>query len=67
MSKKPLEDMSLEEIDYIIGMQTPYGKAYDVGYELMQKYRKDHGHIDIMRFISYGIIIGQQTERRKKA
>ena len=67
MSKKPLEDMSLEEIDYIIGMQTPFGKVYDVGYDLIQKYKSKNKPIDMMRLISYGIIIGQQMERRRKA
>ena len=60
MSKKHLEDMSLEEIDYIIGMQSPFGKVYDVGYDLIQKYKSRNKPIDMMRLISYGIIIGQQ-------
>ena len=38
MSKKPLEDLSLEEIEHIIGKQIPFGKIYDVGYDLIQKY-----------------------------
>ena len=67
MSKKHLEDMSLEEIDYIIGMQSPFGKVYDVGYDLIQKYKSRNKPIDMMRLISYGIIIGQQMERRRKA
>ena len=67
MSKKPLEDMSLEEIDHIIGMQSPFGKVYDVGYDLIQKYKSKNKPIDMMRLISYGIIIGQQMERRRKA
>ena len=67
MIKKPLEDMSLEEIDYIIGMQSPFGKVYDVGYDLIQKYKSRNKPIDMMRLISYGIIIGQQMERRRKA
>ena len=67
MSKKPLEDMSLEKIDYIIGMQSPFGKVYDVGYDLIQKYKSRNKPIDMMRLISYGIIIGQQMERRRKA
>lgn len=67
MIKKPLEDMSLEEIDYIIGMQSPFGKVYDVGYDLIQKYKNRNKPIDMMRLISYGIIIGKQIERRRKA
>lgn len=66
MSKKHLEDMSLEEIDHIIGMQSPFGKVYDVGYDLIQKYAARNRPIDMMRLISYGIIIGKQIERHKK-
>ena len=64
---KSLEDMTLEEIDRIIGMQTPFGKVYDVGYDLIQKYKNRNRPIDMMRLISYGIIIGKQIERHRKA
>lgn len=66
MIKKPLEEMSLEEIDHIIGYQTHFGKIYDTGYELIEKYKKKNKPIDMLRLISYGIIIGRQIERRKK-
>mgnify|MGYP003370303612 CR=1 FL=1 len=67
MSKKPLEDLSLEEIEHIIGKQIPFGKIYDVGYDLIQKYKSRNKPIDMMRLISYGIIIGKQIERHRKA
>lgn len=66
MGKKPLEEMTLKEIDYILSMQCPFGKVYDTGYDLIQKYSKGNKLIDMTRLISYGIIIGQQMERRKK-
>ena len=67
MSKKPLEDMSLEEIDFILGQQSPFGKDQEGGIELYKRMRMKNELLALHSLISYGIIIGQQMERRRKA
>lgn len=67
MIKKPLEDMSLEEIDFILGQQRPFGKDQEVGIELYKRMRMKNELLALHSLISYGIIIGKQIERRRKA